>query len=298
MNLTRLRYFVVLAEELHFGRAADVLHMAQPALSQQIRLLEKETGADLFERTTRRVSLTHAGRTLYPRAAELLRDADELERLMAEHADGNAGILRIGFVDSSSYAVMPQFLRSYRERWPEVRFELHSMSSEAQSHALPNGQIDIGIARTKGDERLLSHTEILEEDLVVAVGADHELASQPRLRLADLAGESFISFSRTSSPALTSELRSMLEAEGAHYDPIIEAEEYTTIIGLVSAGEGIAVVPATVRSFQPTGVVYIPLVNKEATSRLFLLTRKDERLRVARHAIDLAHSVSIVKGHE
>ncbi len=288
MNLTRLRYFVTVADELHFGRAADLLHMAQPPLSQQIRLLENEIGAELFERTTRRVSLTDAGRTLYPHALELLRDADELERLMAEHAGGDVGVLRIGFVDSSSYAVMPQFLRSYRERWPEVRFELHTMSSEAQGQALPQRHIDIGIARTRGDEPGLSHTVILEERLFVALSSDHPLSKRKKLRLAEVVGESLISFSQSESPALTSELRAMLEAAGGSYEPVIEAQEYTTIVGLVAAGEGVAVVPQTVRSFQPDNLAYVALSDPEAVTRLMLLTREDERLQVVQHAVDLA----------
>lgn len=288
MNLTRLRYFVAVADELHFGRAAARLHMAQPPLSQQIRLLENELGSDLFDRTTRSVSLTTAGETLYPEAQRLLAQADAVERLMAEHEAGESGHLRLGFVDSASYAVMPQFLLAYRQRWPGVTFELRSMSSEAQRHALPDGEIDIGIARTHGNEAGITHTLILEERLFVAVSAQHPLASRKSTSMRQLADESFISFSRTESPALTAELASMLADEGVDYDPIIEAEEYTTIIGLVAAGEGVAVVPAAVRSFAPADLVYVPLRDAAANTRLMLLTRDDEPLQVVRHALELA----------
>lgn len=288
MNLTRLRYFVAVAEELHFGRAADRLHMAQPPLSQQIRQLEKEISTELFDRTTRRVELTAAGRTLYPEAVRLLRNADTVERLMAEHSDGETGVLRVGFVDSASYAVMPQFLRAYRERWPRVRFELNTMSSEAQRVALAQGVIDIGIARTRGTEPGLSHTVILEERLHVALSAGHPFADRPSVGLHELAGQSFISFSRSESPALSSELHSMLQQVGVDYAPVIEAEEYTTIVGLVAAGEGIAVVPESVRSFQPERLVYVPISDPAAAVRLMLLTREDEQLQVVRHALELA----------
>lgn len=288
MNLTRLRYFVAVAEELHFGRAAERLHMAQPPLSQQIRLLERDLGSELFARTTRRVELTSAGRTLYPEAQRLLRDADTVGRLMAEHRSGNAGVLRVGFVDSSSYAVMPRFLRSYRERWPGVNFELRAMSSEAQRVALPAGEIDLGIARTRGIETGLVQTPILAERLVVALGANHRLASRPSARLSQLADEPLISFSSTESPALAAELRGMLEEAGVDYAPVIEAQEYTTIIGLVAAGEGVAVVPETVRSFLPANVVYLPLRDRSATTRLMLLTRREETLRVVHRALELA----------
>ncbi|MEM7095960.1 MAG: LysR substrate-binding domain-containing protein [Actinomycetota bacterium] len=291
MNLVRLRYFVAVAEELHFGRAADRLHMAQPPLSQQIRQLEQEVGSDLFTRTTRRVELTGAGRTLLPEARRLLAQADSVDRLMTEHREGEAGELRLGFVDSASYQVMPQFLRAHRRRHPNVTFELHSMSSEAQRTALLDGSIDIGIARTRGTEAGLDHRVILEERLFVAVSSDHRLADQSTTSLQQLRGESFVSFSRTQSPALTEELRRLLSDADVDYAPIIEAEEYTTIVGLVAAGEGVAIVPAAVRSFQPPNLAYVRLRDAGTTTRLMLLTRADERLRLVRHAIDLAETV-------
>lgn len=291
MNLTRLRYFVIVAEELHFGRAADRLHMAQPPLSQQIRLLEKELDATLFERTTRSVTLTSAGRTLYPEARHLVAQADGLERLMAEHTAGVAGVLRLGFVDSASYAVMPQFLRTYRERHPAVNFELHTMSSEAQRAALLDGSIDVGIARTQGTEPGLSPTVILEERLYIAVSAGHRLSDRKSTSITQLAGEAFISFTQTESPALSAELQTMLEAEGVAYQPIIEAEEYTTIVGLVAAGEGIAVVPAAVRSFRPPNLEYIRLRDRNATTRLMMITRTDEPLNIVHRALQVATDV-------
>jgi len=291
MNLTRLRYFVVVAEELHFGRAAERLHMAQPPLSQQIRQLEHELGSDLFDRTTRRVELTGAGRTLLPQARRLLAQADAVDRLMIEHRSGGAGELRLGFVDSASYEMMPRLLRAHRERHPGITFELHSMSSEAQRLALLDGELDLGIARTRGDEAGLDHRIILEEPLFLAVSTDHRLASRKSTSLSQLVGESFISFSRTQSPALSSELRTMLDRAGVRYDPIIEAEEYTTIVGLVAAGEGVAVVPAAVRSFQPPNLAYVRLRDPEAMSRLMLLTRHDEPLQIVTRAVELAHEL-------
>lgn len=291
MNLTRLRYFVVVAEELHFGRAAKRLHMAQPPLSQQIRQLEQELGSDLFERTTRRVELTGAGRTLLPQARRLLAQADAVDRLMSEHRTGGAGELRLGFVDSASYEMMPRLLRAHRERHPGISFELHSMSSESQRTALLDGELDLGLARTRGDEAGLDHRIIIEERLFLAVSSDHRLADRASTSLSQLADESFISFSRTQSPALTSELQTMLDRAGVRYDPIIEAEEYTTIVGLVAAGEGVAVVPAAVRSFQPPNLTYVRLRDPEATSRLMLLTRNDEPLRIVTRAVELAHEL-------
>lgn len=288
MNLTRLRYFVAVAEELHFGQAAARLHMAQPPLSQQIRRLEREYGADLFERSTRRVKLTNAGRMLYPLASKVLAEADTLQRVMAQHKAGEAGLLRVGFVDSASYAVMPRFLRSFRERWPGVTFELHTLSSAAQQVALRSGQIDIGIARSSGAEAEVSHTLLARERLYLAVPTSHRLANRHATSIKALRDEAFIGFSRLESPVLTEELRSMFSAVARNYDPIIEAEEYVTIIGLVAAGEGIAVVPETVRSFHPGDIAYLELSDPVITTRLMLLTRVDEPLFLVQRAVELA----------
>lgn len=288
MNLTRLRYFIAVAEELHFGRAAERLHMAQPPLSQQIRLLEKELGSDLFDRTTRRVELTTAGRLLEPEARQLVNQADALDRLMTDYQAGDTGLLRLGFVDSSSYEVMPRFLRAYRENWPGVRFELLTMSSDTQRAALAAGDLDLGIARTRGNESGIAQTVILEERLYLAISTSHRLAPRRSTTLRQLRGESFIGFTRTQSPALSAEVGALLAASDVEYSPIIEAEEYTTIVGLVAAGEGIAIVPSAVRSFQPTNVTYVELRDTDATTRLMLLSRSGEKLKVVRNALELA----------
>jgi len=287
MDLRRLRYFVTVAEELHFGRAAKRLHLAQPPLSQQIRLLEADLGIQLFERTTRRVSLTNAGRMLLPDARRLLADADALERVVDDYLTGQAGTLRIGFVDSASYEVMPRFLRSYRQRWPKVSFELRMMSSERQLREIVDGNLDIAISRTPGDEQQIVSTTIVTDPLYLAVDSGHRLADQQSTQLSQLNDETFIGFDRTATSTLHAELRAMLRRHGVLYDPIIEAPEYTTIIGLVAAGEGVALTPASVRTFQPPGLRYLRIRDDEATVTLWMLTRRDEPLTLVTHARDL-----------
>jgi len=288
MNLKRLKYFVAVAEELHFGRAAARLHMAQPPLSQQIRSLEEELGATLFERSTRSVKLTRAGEILLPEARRLTADADALARLMAEHRSGVTGELRVGFVDSASYSVMPEFLRAYRERWPGIRFELHTMTSDIQQAALLAGELDVGIARTRSSSVDIAHTVILEERLFLAVATSHPLAKRKSVRLASLSDEAFLGFNRSASPMLSAEVATLLAAANINYEPIIEAEEYTTIIGLVAAGEGIAIVPAGVRSFRPSGLNYVQISDKNAVTQLMILCRANDQLQVVRQALSLA----------
>ena len=287
MNLQRLRYFVAVAEELHFGRAAERLHMSQPPLSQQIRLLERELDTTLFDRSTRRVTLTDAGAFLYPEAVRLLSAADGVDRVMDQHRHGRAGTLRVGFVDSAAYEVMPRVLSEYRRRWPRVGYELHTMSSDEQVQALRAGRIDLGIGRAAADARNVEATLVMHEPLLVAVGASHRLAGAPQARLRDLAGESIIGFDRRVSPSLHAVLAGMLGAEGVTYDPIIEATEYATILGFVAAGEGIAIVPASVQTFRPPDLHYVTLRDRSASVRLLLLTRSGEAPPLVAQALDV-----------
>ena len=287
MNLQRLRYFVAVAEELHFGRAAQRLHMSQPPLSQQIRLLERELDTALFDRSTRRVSLTDAGAFLYPEAVRLLAAADGVDRLMDQHRHGQAGTLRVGFVDSAAYEVMPRVLSEYRRRWPKVDYELHTMSSDEQVRALRSGQIDLGIGRAAADAQHVEATLVMHEPLLVAAGASHRLAEVPTVNLRDLAGEAIIGFDRRVSPSLHAVLAGMLGAEGVAYDPIIEATEYATILGFVAAGEGIAIVPASVQTFRPPELHYAAFGDRSASVPLLLLTRAAEPPPLVAQALDV-----------
>ncbi len=287
MNLQRLRYFVAVAEELHFGRAADRLNMSQPPLSRQIRLLERELDTALFDRSTRRVSLTDAGAFLYPEAVRLLASADGVDRLMDQHRHGQAGTLRVGFVDSAAYEVMPRALSEYRRRWPRVDYELHTMSSDEQVRALREGRIDVGIGRASADSQRVEATLVTQERLLVAAGASHRLAAAATTRLRDLAGETIIGFDRGVSPSLHAVLAGMLGAEGVPYDPIIEATEYTTILGFVAAGEGVALVPSSVQTFRPPELHYVTLEDSSASVPLLLLTRAGEPLPLVTQALEV-----------
>ncbi|MYB02894.1 MAG: LysR family transcriptional regulator [Acidimicrobiaceae bacterium] len=287
VNFQRLRYFVAVADELHFGRAAEQLNMSQPPLSQQIRLLEREMDTTLFDRSTRRVTLTDAGTFLYPEAVRLLAAADGVDRLMDQHRHGQAGTLRVGFVDSAAYEVMPRVLSEYRRRWPRVGYELHSMSSDEQVQALRAGQIDLGIGRAAADARNVEATLVMHEPLLVAAGAAHRLAAAAQARLADLADEPIIGFDRGVSPSLHAVLASMLATEGVAYDPIIEATEYATILGFVAAGEGVAIVPSSVQTFRPPGLRYLRLRDERATVPLLLLTRAGEPPPLVVQALDV-----------
>jgi DNA-binding transcriptional LysR family regulator len=284
MNLQRVRYFLAVADELHFGRAAERLHMAQPPLSQQIRLLESELGVRLFDRTTRRVSLTAAGDVFRVEAERVVVAADSAERVMEEFRSGEGGLLRLAFVDSASFEVMPRYLRAFRQKWPKVKHDLQIMSSSKQLDALRSGQIDLAISRTSPTVDDIDSTAFLEEALYLVVGPDDDAASAKGISVADIDGSTLIGFDRRLSPTLHEELQSLFEQEGGSYDPQIEATEYTTILGLVSSGEGCAVVPNGVRTFTPEGVTYVPISDPGATMSMYVNHRTHEPLSVVAQA--------------
>ncbi len=280
MNVNRLRYFCAVAEELHFGRAAERLHMAQPPLSQQIRLLEEQLNVSLFERTTRKVSLTAAGRELYTEASRVLAEFERFEQRVREVRSGTRGTLRVGFVDSASYDTMPRLLKAYRLRWPGVEYELRSMSSDEQIAALGQDRIDLGLSRTAGGSAMTKGTlealVLQHEPLAVAVPGDDPLASEESVSLADLADSPFIGFDREVSPSLHRELAAMLVDRGIDYEPVIEATEYATILGLVASGQGVALVPNSVRTLRPPNLTFLTINDTDASIPLLLMTRRNE----------------------
>ncbi len=284
MNLQRLRYFLAVADELHFGRAAERLHMAQPPLSQQIRLLEKELCVRLFDRTTRRVSLTAAGEVFRVEAERVIVAADSADRVMEEFRSGEGGLLRLAFVDSASFQVMPRYLRAFRQRWPKVKHDLQIMASSRQVDALHAGDIDLAISRTSPSDDDLVSMRFLDEPLYLVVGPDHPRHGDDEVAIADIDARLLIGFDRRLSPTLHAELQALFDRSDSRYDPAIEATEYTTILGLVSSGEGSAIVPDGVRTFQPEGTHYIAITDDGAAMAMYLNRRTDEPLRVVAQA--------------
>jgi DNA-binding transcriptional LysR family regulator len=281
-DLGRLRSFVMVAEELHFGRAAQRLHIAQPPLSRKIRSLEAELGVALFDRDTRNVALTDAGRTLAREASRLLNQADAVERSVDAALAGRAGYLRLGFVDSAAYDLVPRLLRTFRRRWPDFEVELTHLSSDDQLEALSAGELDLGITRVPGNTTAVRAEVVAYERLYVAAPRRHRFRAMQGVSLGDLAGESLVSFDRGRSPSASAELAALFAAQGVSYAPAIEATEYSTILGIVAAGEGIAVVPAGVRSFRAPGLGYIPVVDQAARMRLVLVAAADASSPIAR----------------
>ncbi len=291
MELRQLRYFVAVAEELHFRRAAQRLHIAQPPLSQQIRKLERELGVELFRRTNRQVELTDAGRIFLEEARRTLSNAERAVEAVRSAARGEVGWLRIGFVGSVSYDLLPRLLSEFRKRYPEVQLDLRQLTTEEQMECLEKGDIDLGISRELEEINGLEVVPLLSERLFAALPAEHPLASSEKAELAELSEDSFITVPRREVPRLYDNFVYLCRTAG--FDPKIvqEALQFPTILGLVSAGLGVAVVPAVVQAFGKTGVAYLPLTDDEAVSEITFAHRSTKESPTLKAFLEIAPQV-------
>ena len=256
MELRHLRYFVTLAEELHFGRAAERLHIAQPPLSQQIRQLEKELGFELFHRTKRNVQLTEAGVVFLDEVQQILRQLQQAIQVGQQTSRGELGELVVGFVSSAAYNILPTILRTFRNCAPGVSLELHELTTDQQLEWLRTGRIDVGFVRPPVEENTFSWEIIFQESLIVALPESHLLANQSYVCLPSLANEPFILFPRILAPGLYDLIISLCQQAGFSPSVSQQAIQMQTIISLVAAEIGVAIVPASLQNLQRTGVVY------------------------------------------
>ena len=287
MELRHLRYFVAVAEELHFRRAAERLHMSQPPLSQQIRALEQEVGARLLERSSRRVELTSAGEAFYGRAREILEAVDDAQRLARRVERGEVGRLSVGFVGSAMYSVVPELLSAFRERSAGVDLQLRELTTTAQLRALERGQIDIGFIRPAGERDGIAVETVLREPVVVAVPDGHPLAARQRVRLEQLAGEPLVLLTRSGAPGLRESLARAIAGFGGEAGIVQEAEEMQTVVGLVAAGVGVSLVPESVRALVRRGVTYRALEDGDVVVELAVAWRRDDRTPVLAAFLEL-----------
>ncbi|WP_066731985.1 LysR family transcriptional regulator [Cupriavidus sp. D384] len=268
MDLRQLRYFVTVAEELHFGRAARRLAMTQPPLSQQIQALEEEIGVQLFVRTRRSVMLTPAGQQWLPEVRRVLADAGALPGLAQRLARGEVGSLALAFVSTADYGILPDLLRHFRAQHPDVQLQLREATSDVQLEALAEGTIDAGLVirpQLPVMPHGLSYLPLVREPLVLAVPDGWRPAgstSVPQaVALRDAAREPLVIFPRRSAPAFYDIITGYYARDGL--TPVIaqEAIQMQTIVSLVSAGMGVALVPASLRNLRRTGVSYLTLLD-------------------------------------
>ena len=271
MELRHLRYFVAVAEELNFTRAAARLHIGQPPLSMQIRALEDEIGVRLFERTQRRVTLTVAGERLLLHARTILSAVDDAVTDAQRAGRGEVGDLRIGFTSSLPFTdLLPDALQAYRRCYPAVRLQLREMFTPRQFEAIARGELDVGFVRLQADSapRGIVLREIARNPLRLVVNAAHRLAGAASVSFRELRDEDFISFPADLGTDLPEVLRKLCLQAGFEPRIVQTAREATTQIGLVAAGLGVAVLPAPLESVRMPRVRYVPLQESEAQFRL------------------------------
>jgi DNA-binding transcriptional LysR family regulator len=283
VELRQLRYFVAVAEELHFRRAAERLHISQPPLSQQIRALEEELGFTLLLRTRRRVELTPAGAAFLRDARALLGELDGAVATARRIDAGQAGRLRINFVGSALLSIVPGTVERFRRSRPGVELELRERPTVDQLRAVRAGVADVALVRPpiEGDDELRVQT-VLRERTVAALPAGHPLAALSRVPLRRLAAEPLVLFPREQAPGYHDLLIDSLAGAGGAIPRVIQyAPEMLTIIGLVAAGTGVSLVPESVQRLALDGVTYRP-VSGAPRSELVAITRAGDHAAVVR----------------
>lgn len=279
MELRHLRYFVAVAEELNFTRAAARLHIGQPPLSQQIQSLEEELGVTLFERSKRRVALTEAGRCFLEGAYGILGGTERAVDAARRAARGEVGELRIAFTSSVPFtALLPNLIQRYRQSRPEVTLRLQEMFTADQYGALEAARIDLGFLRYTGlaIPPGVAVRELRSDPLRLVINAGHPLAEREAVSLAEVAGEGFITYPRGVGTGLADLLRRLGQAAGFEPRIVQEAGEATTQIGLVAAGLGVALLPSPLECVRIEGVRYLPLTDAGAFLSLGVATRRGE----------------------
>ena len=294
MELRHVRYFLAVAEELNFTRAAAKVGIGQPPLSQQIRSLEHELGAPLFRRRSHGAELTEAGQAFLPEARALLAQAEDAARAARRGAQGQVGRLRLGFTGSAAFC--PAFsasLRAFRRRFPAVDLALEEAPTAALLERLHGGGLDGAFVRLGRCDPGGVRIHVLGEEAFVAVlPSNHPLARANSLPLSKLAAETFVLFARRDGPSLYDELLAVGHEAGFEPNLGQEAPQLTSVANLVAAGLGIALVPRSLSQVQVPGVKYLPLVGKPPMARLALATLPKATSNVLRHFVELAEAAA------
>ncbi|WP_413759740.1 LysR family transcriptional regulator [Streptomyces sp. MMBL 11-3] len=275
IELRHLRYFLAVAEELHFGRAAQRLNIAQPALSQQIRQLEKIVGVELFRRTSRSVRLTDAGATFRPRARDLLgrlaADLDEAGRV----GRGEAGRLDVAFITSAT-TIVSERLRAFSRRRPDVQIKLHDGFTVDVLAALERGTADVGIVRDAEERDGIDLSPLRTERFVAVVPAEHPAARGDRVEAAALAADPLILFPRTAGPQAFDVNTQPLRDAGIDVQAAQECSNWHTIVMFVASGLGVTIAPYSVTTLLPAGARRLELDGPPAVSRILMATRRGD----------------------
>ena len=287
MDLRRLRYFVVVAEELNFSRAAERLHMAQPSLSSQIKQLENGLGVRLFDRTGRGVLLTDAGRVLLEEARRVFMRLEQTARMVKRVGTGEVGRLSLGFVPSTTNGVLLPILNEFHKRFPDVEVSLHEANPDEVVRRLHGKQIDVGFFYLPFEDVALNSRPISREPLVVALPSTHPLAHEHEIDIRTLADEAFILPMRYRMPGLYGQVTEVCHQAG--FSPRAVQKDVwlmQTIVGLVAGGIGVAFVPASLRNLHTKDVVYKMVRDASPTVGMGVVWRRGDPSAILRLFLD------------
>jgi DNA-binding transcriptional LysR family regulator len=288
MELRHLRYFIAVAEELHFGRAATRLFIVQPSLSQQIRQLEEELGFPLLKRTKRSVELTDAGIVFLAAAQHILVQVQEAKRAAQRAYRGELGRLVVGYISSSAYDLLPVILRAYRERFPHVEVALRELTTPAQVRGLEENELQVGLLRLPISAPLVNVEVVRREPIVCVLPEGHPLAELERIALPLLAHEPFVLQSRQHGGGYYVQLMKLCLTSGFSPNVVQEVTETHTIVGLVAAGIGISLVPQSIRNIRSDGIVYRELEGTAAMTEIALAWRRDAHSPIVQNFLAVA----------
>src|SRR5579864_5667931 len=273
MELRHLRYFVAVAEERNFTRAAERLHIAQPPLSRQIQQLEDSLGVQLFERSARPLKLTDRGRFFYSHAVQLLAQSAEVEA-MTRRVGKIERSLSVGFVGSTLYGMLPKIIRRFRDENSTVELSLVELSTVDQIKALKEGRIDVGFGRIRHEDPSIRRVVLREERMIVALPLGHSLSlAKPVLSLHDLIGETLIIFPKAPRPSYADQVLAAFHDRALKPYRIYETRELQIALGLVAAGEGISIVPSSVHGLKRDDVSYRELDDPNLVSPIIMSMR-------------------------
>jgi DNA-binding transcriptional LysR family regulator len=276
MELRHLRYFVAVAEDMHFGRAAKRLHIVQPALSKQIAALERELGVMLISRDKHRIAFTPAGRAFFEEALDILRRVDHATRTAKMTESGAIGSLDIGFNGPAMLTVLPSLLREHHSRYPGVRFVLHERPSAMLVRNLKDGALDAGFVYPFPPDEMLNFVTVLREPFVVGLPESHPLAAESEVDLSDCADDTFVLVSRSGSPGFFDRCLALCQGYGFSPAVIEEGDSPAARYGMVSAGIGVTVVAASAVHAPFPGVVFRPLINPSTDVELAFAYRPND----------------------
>lgn len=277
MELRQLRYFVAVATERNFSRAAGILHIAQPPLSRQIQQLEEELGVSLIDRSRRPLSLTEAGRFFFDQTSQIIARLEHIRDQTRRIGKDQRERFVIGCVGSTLYGGMPDLVRRMRQRWPDLDIEIREMMSTEQVTALKERRIDLGFGRVRFNDREVERLTLREERLVVAFPKNHakSIAKEP-IALSELEGESLIIYPSTPRPSFADETLNLLGEINVNPGHVEEVREIQTALGMVAAGAGLCIIPAASQRQRPDDVCYRMIADERATSPIIMSYRRDE----------------------